>query len=150
MRWRVRCGGFSLPEVLVAILILTSALLMELMMLPRSHAGLHQGREYQTAALLAEKVLEEYQGLPFTELEARFATGPVHVTHCACGLHNGDSSHVIYAYQVSRQGVTLPGEALADPSTMGLQVQVTWTAYAAGQQAFSRSLVSETVVREVP
>lgn len=153
MRWSVRPirrRGFSLPEVLVAILILVSALLVELTMLPRSHGGLHQGREYQTAALLAEKLLEEYQGLPFTELQSRLGAGSVTDSHCACGIHNGDSSHVSYAYTISGLSVTLPGEAVTDPNTMGLQVVVAWTSYASGRGAIPRTLTSQTLVREVP
>ena len=140
--------GFTLIEVLMATLILTGAILIELSVLPRGHAALKQGREHNFAFYLSERLLEELQDQPFSEIQSRFASGPIVGTHNALILINGEASHVVYRFTLRALPVTLPGMASPDPGSLILQSEVEWSAYAGGAQGMTRVVQIESAVSE--
>ena len=66
-RWK-RCAGFTLPEVLVAILVLAAGLAMAANLLVRSNQTSARSRELTSATLVARTQLDRLMEAPFPEL----------------------------------------------------------------------------------
>ena len=65
--WK-RCGGFTLAEVLVAILVLAAGLAMAANLLLRSNQTAGRSRELTAATLVARAQLDRLMKAPFAEL----------------------------------------------------------------------------------
>jgi prepilin-type N-terminal cleavage/methylation domain-containing protein len=59
-------GGFTLPEVLVAALVITIAFVALLSVIPYSSAAVQSGNQLSTATFLANQKLEEAKNVPWT------------------------------------------------------------------------------------
>ena len=66
----MRKHGVSLIEMMVAMLILSGALLMLLDVLPGVYAQQREGEEYQAGVQVCDQLLERYRHMPFTILQA--------------------------------------------------------------------------------
>jgi len=144
----MRRNGFTLIELLMATLILTGGILVELSVLPRGSAALKQGREHSFACYLSERLLEEMQDQPFTEVQSRFAPGPIVGTHNALLLVNGEASNVVYRYTLRALPVTLPGASSPDPGSLIIQSEVEWSSHAGGALGVTRKVQIETAVSQ--
>src|SRR5262245_14677033 len=69
-RKKEKDGGFTLIEIMVAMLVMVIGLAGVMMMQATAVKGNRQAARFSRAALLAEELMEELRGSPVTTLEA--------------------------------------------------------------------------------
>lgn len=127
-------GGYSLPEVIVSILILTAAIVPMVGMFDAGLKAATQGGDYDKARALAKKQLESAQSLPYGTVRSNFPNAPCTFTAGIC-TSTGRTDNVDFpgfTYDIRKQFVRSPNAAgnfptaTSDQGIMQITVSVNW------------------------
>lgn len=153
---RTERRGVSLLEIIVAVAVLASGILVVLMALPQTYAALRQNEEYVLGVRFTQHLDEQYRRRPFPVLQAMLDGGGEGGEQQVFAMLNGTPRWITYAYQIVPVAAPCPSADLAalnvsaydiSKDTLAWSITVKWSGHATGSQAYSRSLVIASQLR---
>lgn len=112
-------AGYSLVEVMVAIMLLTLAIIPMVSMFDAGLRAAVLGSNYDKARALANERLEEVKALPYEEVVSRYAPGPP-----------TSETRGIFTYTVETTYMSLDTSGISEGSRAGsmmkVEVEVRW------------------------